>query len=176
MIHTPMTVVTEVWPLAADQTGIWLLNPDGPWPSEPIPADSEPHVAAELELIQHTVNLADVAVLHSTSWRTEGTSTVLTYLAVVRVPGLVVGEWPHARPVTVALADHVGRPPTHGPVDPPAPRYVDVLIHGLRHLAFLLPRDATVAAALPECWGEHLAGFSPAIARMYDRVHVDQTV
>ncbi len=167
----PMTVTVEVWPVAADETGLWLLSPDGPWNSPPVLADSEPHMVAELELIQHQVNLADVAVLHSTSWRTEHTSTVLTYLAVVRVPGLVVGEWPGARPVTVALADHVGRPPTHGPVDPPAPRYIDVLVHGLRHLRFLLPRDATVAAAMPAPWGEHLAAFSPAIAKMYDRVH-----
>jgi hypothetical protein len=171
MIHTPMTVVTEVWPLAADQTGIWLLAPEGPWPSEPIPADSEPHVAAELELIQHTVNLGDVAALHSTSWRTEGTSVVLTYVAVIRCAGLVLTDWPQARPVTTDLARHVGRPPTHGPLDPPAPRYVDVLYHALRHLAFLLPRDATVAAALPGVWGGHLAEFSPWIARMYDRVH-----
>jgi hypothetical protein len=166
-----MTVVTEVWPLAADETGIWLLSPEGPWPSEPIPADSEPHVAAELELIQHQVNLADVAMVHSTSWRTEHTSMVCTYVAVVRVPGLVVGEWPEARPVTPELFDYVGRPPTHGPLDPPAPRHVDVLGHLLGHLAYLLPRDATVAAAMPGEWGQHLAAFSPAIARMYSEVH-----
>jgi hypothetical protein len=166
-----MTVTVEVWPVAADETGLWLLGPDGPWPSPPIPADSEPHVAVELELIQHQVNLADVAVIHSTSWRTEHTSAILTYLAVVDVAGLVLDSWPDARPVTTTLADHVGRPPTHGPLDPPAPRYVDVLLHGLRHLAFLLPRDATVAAALPGVWGGHLAEFSPWIAHMYDRVH-----
>lgn len=167
----PMTVTVEVWPVAADQTGIWLLDPDGPWASPPVLADSEPHVAVELELIQHTVNLADVTVVHSTSWRTEHTSVVLTYVAVVAGQHLVLNDWPDARPITPLLADHVGRPPTHGPLDPPAPRYVDVLIHALRHLSFLLPRDATVARALPGPWGEHLAAFTPAIARMYDRAH-----
>jgi hypothetical protein len=171
MIHTPMTVVTEVWPLAADQTGIWLLAPEGPWPSEPIPADSEPHMAAELELIQHTVNLADVAVLHSTSWRTEHTSAILTYAAAIRVAGLVLDSWPGARPISLELANHVGRPPTHGPLDPPAPRYVDVLYHALRHLRFLLVTDATVAAALTEAWGVHLAELQPSIAEMYSEVH-----
>jgi hypothetical protein len=170
-VEPTMTVTAEVWPVAADETGIWLLSPDGPWPSEPIPADSEPHLAVELELIQHTVNLADVAVLHSNSWRTEHTSAILTYVAVVRTPGLVLDTWPHARPVTTTLADHVGRPPTHGPLDPPAPRYCDVMLHALRHLAFLLPRDATVAAALDEQWGSHLAEFSPWIAEMYSEVH-----
>jgi hypothetical protein len=166
-----MTVTVEVWPVAADETGIWLLSPDGPWPSPPIPADSEPHMAVELELIQHTVNLADVAVIHSTSWRTEHTSAILTYVAVVRTEGLVVGEWPDARPVSLELANHVGRPPTHGPMEPPAPRYVDVLYHALRHLRFLLTSDATVAAALTEAWGTHLASLTPAIAHMYDRPH-----
>jgi hypothetical protein len=171
MIQEPMTVVTEVWPLAADQTGIWLLNPEGPWPSEPIPADSEPHVAAEIELIQHQVNLADVTALHSTSWRTEHTSAILTYVAVVDVAGLVLDSWPDARPISLELARHVGRPPTHGPLDPPAPRYIDVLYHGLRHLRYLLDTDATVTAALGGTWRGHLAELQPAIAQMYDRVH-----
>lgn len=168
----PMTVTVEVWPVAADETGIWLLSPDGPWLSPPVMADSEPHEAVELELIQHTVSLGDVAVLHSTSWRAEGTAAVLTYVAVVRCPGLVRESWPDARPVSLGLAEHVGRPPTHAPVEPPAPRYVDVLIHAIRHLRFLLTTDATVAAALTEDWGVHLAQFEPAIAKMYGSLHV----
>jgi hypothetical protein len=166
-----MTVVVEVWPVAADQTGLWLLSPDGPWPSPPVLADSEPHVAAEIELIQHSVNLADVSAIHSTSWRAEHTSAVLTYLAVVDVHGLVLEDWPSARPISLDLAQHVGRPPTHGPLDPPAPRHIDVLIHGLRHLRFLLGTDATVAEALGPEWRRHLADLEPAIACMYSEVH-----
>jgi hypothetical protein len=167
----PMTVTVEVWPIAADETGLWLLSPDGPWPSPPVLADSEPHIAVELELIQHSVSLADVRVLHSTSWRTEHTSAILTYAAVVDCPGLVLDSWPDARPISLELAQHVGRPPTHGPLDPPAPRYVDVLVHGLRHLAYLLTTDATVAGALGETWRVHLAGLEPAIACMYSEIH-----
>lgn len=184
-----MTVTVEVWPLAADETGIYLLSPDGPWPSPPISAHSEPHEAVESELVAHSVSLAYVPLMHSTSWRAEQTSAVLTYPAVVTCPGLVWDAWPEARPVTPELFDHVGRPPTHGPTDPPTPRYVDVLLHALRHLAYEIepvgprwwpfrwwpfrgrPRDATVAVALDPQWKHHLAAFSPAIARMYDRVH-----
>jgi hypothetical protein len=168
----PMTVVVEVWPVAADSTGLWLLSPDGPWPSPLILADSEPHMAVELELIQHSVNLAQVAVLHSTSWRTEHTSAILTYAAVIDCgDGLVLDVWPDARPISLELARHVGRPPTHGPLEPPAPRYVDVLIHALRHLRFLLGTDATVARALGATWRRHLADLEPAIACMYSEVH-----
>jgi hypothetical protein len=166
-----MTVTVEVWPIAADQTGIWLLSPDGPWPSEPIPADSEPHLAVELELIQHSVNLGDVSALHSTSWRAEHTSAILTYVAVINCPGLVRDTWPDAAPVSLELANHVGRPPTHAPTEAPAPRYVDMLYHALRHLRFLLDVDATTAAALGGTWRAHLTGLRPALAVMYSEVH-----
>jgi len=171
MSEQPMTVTVEVWPVSADETGIWLLSPDGPWPSPPVMADSEPHLAVELELIQHTVSLIDVALLHSTSWRTEGTAVILTYVAVVRCPGLVRSTWPDARPVGWPLAEHVGRPPTHAPTEPPAPRYIDVLMHGLRHLRFLLDYDATSAEALNGTWRQHLETLEPALSTMYDRTH-----
>lgn len=51
------------------------------------------------------------------------------------------------------------------------PRYIDVLLHGLRHLRFLLDSDATNAAALAEPWPQHLAPLTPALATMYDQHH-----
>ncbi len=160
-------VTSEVWAVAADDAGIWLL---GRWPSEPVRTDSDEHTAAQLELITHGA-FAETVVMHSTSWRSDGPAMVCTYLAVVDCPGPVREHWPEALPVSTALADLVGRPRTHGPMEPPVPSHWHVLLHGIRHLRFLLTTDATVAAALTEKWGEHLANFEPAIARMYDQIH-----
>jgi hypothetical protein len=178
----PMTLQAEVWPVAADETGLWLLE-DGR-PSLPVMDDAEPHNYAEMELMQAGM-VAATRVLHSTSWRVDydrdelalaagigRNYLVVTYLAVVECPGLVRESWPEAVPITLAVADaELGHVPTHGPAQAPAVRHLDVLFHGLRHLRFLLEHDATIAAALSKHWRQHLAAFEPAIARMYERVH-----
>jgi hypothetical protein len=167
-----MTVRIEVWALAADHAGVWLLDDDAWRPDLPIPADSEAHAEVELELARRGVDLSDVVLIHSTSWRTDRTSTVLTYLAVVDCDPAVEG-WPDAKPVTLEMAQAVGPAPTHSPVGAPAPRYSDVLLHGLRHLRYLLDHDATtshVMAQLPQ-WREHLSVLEPAFAEMYGQAH-----
>jgi hypothetical protein len=170
--YTPMTVEVEVWPVAADRAGLWLLSgEEGPWPSMPVPNHSEPHSSAELELIRHGA-LDDLICLHSTSWRNGGGSVTLTYLAVLACDGPVPSEWPDARPISPRVAEVVGGEPTHGPTEPPMVRLWGVLLHGIRHLAFLLEHDATVAATLTGDWPRHLAAFEPAIAVMYSEVHV----
>jgi hypothetical protein len=167
----PMTVWVEVWPVAADEVGIWLLSGDDAWrPDLPVMADNEPHADVELLLAEHDA-LDAAALLHSTSWRVDGPRVILTYMAVIRCPTLVREHWPTARPISIRVARAVGRPPTHAPVEPPAPRYIDVLMHGLRHLRFLLDTDATAAAALDEAWRQHLASFEPALTSMYDQLH-----
>jgi hypothetical protein len=172
----PMTLQAEVWPVAADETGLWLL--EDARPSLPVMDDAEPHDYAEMELMQAGM-AATTKVLHSTSWRVDHAADtgrnflVVTYLAVVDCEGLVRASWPEAIPITVAVADaELGKVPTHGPTEAPAVRHLDVLFHGLRHLLFLMGADATVAAALgDDIWGRHLARLAPAIARMYDRAH-----
>jgi hypothetical protein len=78
----PMIVVAEVWPVAADELGLWLLSGDGPRPSLPVMDDSEPFDYAEMELMQAGM-WATTKVLHSTSWRVDRGDLVVTYLAVV---------------------------------------------------------------------------------------------
>lgn len=169
---TLMHVTAEVWPLAADEQGIWLLSGDWPLVTPPIAADGDPHADLELELIRAQM-LGDTALLHQTSSRVDGPSAVLTYMAVIRCQGSVRARWPHARPVSRRVAEVVGKPPTHGAAEAPEVRHWDVLLHGLRHLAFQLGAagDATLAAALEGPWGWHLAGFTPTLYRLYDRVH-----
>jgi hypothetical protein len=171
----PMNVHVEVWPVAADETRIWLLSGEDAWRAGPVMADDEPHSEVEYALSVHGA-LEASALLHSTSWRVDRQSILLTYMAVIRVPGLVVDSWPEARPVSLELAKHVGPTRPYRPTDPPEPRYIDVLLHGLRHLRFLLDTDVANAAALDEYWRLHLHGLSPALAAMYSHNEVPTQV
>lgn len=160
-----MTVVAEIWPLAADEHGIWLISGGDAWRSYAIAADSEPHFEVELVLAGHDAGRP--ALLHSTSWRVDGPSTVLTYIAVFDCTGLVRGRWPGALPVAADLLPTVGNPLPHAAAEPPTPRYVDVLHHGLRHLRFLLDTDRSAQQALTGHWVEHLSKLTPVLAGMY---------
>jgi hypothetical protein len=164
----PMTVRVEVWPVAADPAGLWLVSGDDAWRSTAVMADDEPHAQVEALLWEHGVR-GDVELLHSTSWRTDGPAVVLTYVAPLRCDDFVRDRWPDARPVTLGLAASVGKPPEAAPADPPAPRYVDVLLHALRHLRFLLDTDAANRTAMDEHLRRWLGELEPALAGMYER-------
>jgi hypothetical protein len=166
-VSEPMQVWVEVWPVAADDAGIWLVSGLDAWrPSLPVMADEEPH--ADVELVLHENSAADDAVLlHSTSWRVDGPGVVLTYVAVLRKPGYVRANWPGAEPISPRLPRAVGRPLAHGAAEPPLPRHVDVLMHAVRHLRFLLDTDDTAAASLDAHWRRHLAEMTSALAGMY---------
>src|SRR5436305_15165843 len=108
-----MTVRPEIWPVAADDHALWLISGNDAWrPRLPVMADSEPHADVELELAARGVR-DDLALLHSTSWRVDGPSVVLTYVAVIQSAGPIRGTWPTALPITLDLADAVGKPPTN---------------------------------------------------------------
>jgi hypothetical protein len=178
----PMTVVAEVWPLAADDAGIWLISgEEGPWDSGIIMADSDMHWEVEMTLLAHGIK-DEIVMLHQTSasepgavepavWtscRPRGTSIIHTYMAAIR-PGVVRERWPLALPITAWLMQEVGKPRSHGAAAPPLPRDVDVLHHGLRHLKNLVETDDDNSAALGELWRRHLEPFKPALATMYHR-------
>jgi len=167
-----MTLRVEIWPLTADSTGIWLIaGEDGPWQSEPVTVDSTPHKEVEALLAQHQV-LEDVRLLHGTSTRSEGTSDIRTYVAVVECPDLAVGRWPQSIPITPELPATIGKPFAAHPAKAPVPRYADVLLHAVRHLHFLLYADSIARPVLDGIWAKHLAAFRPALSGMYE--HGDQ--
>ncbi len=163
----PMSIAVEVWPVAADEAGIWLASGGDAWRYGPVMADSDVHFEVQMLLREHGLTLDDVAVIHSTSWRPDGPAVVLTYMAVVKTDGYVLDSWPDAAPVTAALPAAVGKAPPHGAAEVPVPRVVDVLLHGLRHLRFLLDHDAETASALDGNWRRHLAPLKPALAAMF---------
>jgi|GEM_PF-1527566 len=167
-----MHVIGECWPFAADQQGIWLLT--GTWPlvTEPVATDGSIQADLELELIRAQM-FGDLALLHQTSTRVDGPACIQTHVAVVRCVGPIRSRWPAAKPVPPRLSEVVGQPPTHGAAEEPDVRQIDVIRHGLRHLAFQLGPggDATLAAALDGNWRRHLAAWTPELYRMYDRTH-----
>jgi hypothetical protein len=165
-----LNVVVECWATAADEHGIWLISGTDAWRSAPIGADSEPHFEVELALASHEMDAP--RLLHSTSWRPDGPSIVLTYIAVFPCSGPVLAQWPDARPVSADLLPTVGNPPPHGAAEVPVPRYIDVLHHALRHLTFLTQTDAPARAVLTGHWATHLAQLQPALAGMYESTDV----
>lgn len=159
-------VVVEVWPLAADEIGIWLTSGRDALRSDRIPADSEPH--DEVRYVLARDGVPSPLLLHSTSWRMDGPHLVVTYTAVLPCEGLVRSRFPKAPPLSPELPDAVGRPFPHDAADAPIPRYCDVLLHGVRHLRFLRDTDASAREALTGLWSEHLDGFESALAGMYE--------
>ncbi len=162
-----MGITVEVWPLAADEAGIWLISGGDALRWGPVMADGDVHYEVETLLRGFGLDLDQVPVIHSTSWRPDGPAIVLTYSAVVRAPGYVLETWPQAAPVTAALPAAVGKAPPHAAAEVPVPRLVDVLLHCLRHLRFLMSADAETAAALDTNWRGHLRPLEPALATMF---------
>lgn len=174
------TVGIEVWACAADRPAIWVAGRDA-WRDGPVKADTTMHFTVQQMLFEHGIDPDDTLfvklpevippaqVIHSTSWRDEGPMVMHTYMAVVRASGFVLDMWPGAVPVTSALPAETGRPRPHRAAAPPEVRVSDVLLHGLRHLKFLISPwgDAEVAAALDRNWRRHLHGMKPALATMY---------
>lgn len=167
-----MGVRTEVWPIVADPCGMWLISGVGPWLLDVnIQAGDEGaiHADTELELWQNGVDLADVAALHSTSWRPGpgGYFAVITYAAVIRFQDFVPARWRAAMPISRLLVDEVGRPLPQPATEPPIPRRVDVLMHALRHLRYLVDTDDTVGPPIDLQLARHLDSFTPVLAHMY---------
>ena len=77
----PMAARVEVWPLAADDNGIWLLSGGDAWRTGPIPADSEPLFEVKLLVGQYDPRM-QLDLIHSTSWRVDGPSVMLTWVGI----------------------------------------------------------------------------------------------
>jgi hypothetical protein len=175
-------VWVELWPVAADDEGLWLLSPAALLADHEQNADGDEFatVAWMLDQIGYEARGLDdadrpgVLTVHSTSWRRVGPGIYLTFIAALEprqgesVPDIDLGM---GRPIGLPLAGRVGRPATHAPGRAPEVRDIDVLMHGLRHLSFLVQHDATEADALGPVWARWLAQLEPALAGMYSEVH-----
>lgn len=140
----------EVFVVFEEGTEIYLTGPDGPrpWLIETHGRENP------MEEIRRTATslLPDMFLLHSTSWRWEGTAVVLTFIAAVAKG---TGE-------SRLLSD--AREIARGsPTAPPAEIESDqVLHHALRHLAWLGREDEAVRDSLSGGWREALSKYVPA--------------
>lgn len=160
-------VHVEVWPVAADEVGLWLLSGADAWRSGPISHDLGPRDEVEHVLVENDVDQR-LRLIHSTSWRAEPGHVMLTYIAAIDVPALVRDDWTEAVPISPQLASSVGKPSPTSPTGEPIPRYIDVLLHGLRHLRFLTFTDSPARDALVGHWNRHLEEWAPALSGMYE--------
>jgi hypothetical protein len=165
--------IAEIWPLAVDDLGIWLISGRDAWRTAPVPSGSGADFEAKLELFAYGIGRQHVPWMHSTSWRDELPRLIVTYAAWVRPAGLdlVRGTWRNAMPLTAEAAAAVGPALPHAPAQPPEPTYWHVLMHALRHMKWLSDpaNDATSAATLASDarWARHLTPFQPELARMF---------
>lgn len=157
----------EMWPLAADKRRLWCLSGDLPWVSEgELMADGDPHFMAKTELEYRAVWDRTVA-LHSTSWRWEMPTLLLTYVAVVETSELARIEWHGARPIDLDVFDAIGKPTPHGPKDKPEPTRLDALMDGLEEMLGQAHKNSAYAFLLEPPWGAYMEKLSPALTTMY---------
>jgi hypothetical protein len=171
IMFEPMATWVEVWPFAADKRGIWLVSGVGAWhPGTYVPADSSPHGEVELLLAENGA-LTEARFIHGSSWRHEAPRQIDTFIVVLDLGDEYVrARWPQAAPVDEMLPFEVGKPLDHLPDEPPTPRPVDVLLHGLRLLRHESESNSTTRATLAGLsgdWLRHLQAFAPALAKMY---------
>lgn len=162
-----MGVSVELWPLAADGTGIWLVSGGDAWRSDRIMADSFIQTEVELLAAEYLPGVV-LQVTHQTSSRQDKSGIVLTYVAIAEAPEFVQDRWPGALPLTTELLGEVGKPFPHAPNGAPLPRRIDVLLHSVRHLRNLRDTDVPTSDALTQHWRRHLEPFEPALYCMFD--------
>jgi hypothetical protein len=169
-----MHVTAEIWPLAADEQGIWLVSGDWPWVTLPFADDTSFNAEFQGELVDRGV--AAALGPHGTSCRIDGPSLICTAVAVIDCQGWPVkSSWPHAKPIPVEkIVAEVGKPPTH-PANrvPDEVRQWDALVEGLRHLAFQFTPygNAELAKEMGVWMRVHLVNLSPTLFKLYDREH-----
>lgn len=100
-------------------------------------------------------------VVHSTSWRYEGARLVLSYLAAL--PALPVAPPGYVLQPVDSGANRLTRTG-----EPAAIPVLDVLAHGLRHLAMLRVSDVAISDVLADCWHDLLAEWDPLPAGLLE--------
>jgi hypothetical protein len=98
-------------------------------------------------------NVGKPRLVHSTSWRHDADSVILSFVVVIDAD--LVGGMESA---PIGRADLARSSATAAPADI---AHEQVIEHGLRHLAWLAVDDPVVAAELAGPWRTVLAGYVP---------------
>jgi hypothetical protein len=156
--------IDVVGPIRADVYLVWLnadhveiTGPDGarPWI---VQLDETEHPLAAIERIVAGL-VGPPLLVHSTSWRRDGTALVLSFLVVIDPGQVGAMESRGVQRVDLARSEA-----TRAPVDIGD---LQVLEHGLRHLAWLATDDPVVADRLSAGWHAALAGYVPEPFRTF---------
>jgi len=145
-------VRAEVFVVAHDGTQALLTGPDGPQPWH-IETSNDEH-PLDLVRAMATSTMADIQLVHSTSWRWDRQSVVLSFLVVIAAEAIGAMDR-----IPIRRAD-LARSTAHQ-----APAEIgsnQILEHALRHLAWLAREDEVVAATLSEAWKTELMTYVPS--------------
>lgn len=137
-------VQVEVLALMLDKGRIYLLRPqDVPSWQTPFRSEAHPHdtVLRALEARQ-----LEPALIHSTSWRYQHDTLVLTYIAVLNEPPAVIETF-RLDPV---IGGRIARGSAMAP--PKEISSAAVVDHAVQHLAHLARQDGAVQRALTTAW------------------------
>jgi len=145
-------VQAEVFVLRLSAAGIpELAGPCGPEPWYMEVGDDEDPVEVVTRL---TTNLLGAPLLtHSTSWRRARGSVILSFVVVI-----AGDQAPDLEGVPIERVELARSGNTAAPA---AIAAIQVIEHGLRHLAWLAKDDPTVQVELSEAWHKALAGYVP---------------
>ena len=142
-------VTAEVFTLVRDGARILLTGPCGadPWLIE---TDRSEH---PLDVVRRVVleALGEPILVHSTSWRFDRQSVYLSFVVVIAGTGTM--------PFAPVDRSELAR---SGATEAPASiGHMQVLEHGIRHLAWLAAEDAVVRDTLDAGWHDILGGYVP---------------
>jgi hypothetical protein len=172
-----MGVVLELYVLAVDATGIYVINDGGrAWTSGRIDADASVFAEVKLLALEYEPGLA-LPIIHGTSNRQDGPRMVHTFVAVADTgpyAQFVLDRWPQALPVTPEGAVEVGPAIPHESNDRPFPRDCDVLLHAVGHLRNLCDTNRKARMDMSLHLRRHLGEFEPVLNRMYDNPLADE--
>jgi hypothetical protein len=144
-------VQAEIFVVWLDRGAIQLTGPCGPapWYVEIHAAD---HPVETVDRLLRDA-LGPPRVVHSTSWRRDRGSVILSFIVVIdpervgTLESLPIGRTELARSAATAAPSSISE---H-----------QVLEHGLRHLAWLVQDDPVVAGELSEAWRKVLQTYVP---------------
>ena len=145
-------VQAEVFVLRLSPVGVpELAGPCGPEPWYMEIGDDEDPVEVVTRL--STNRLGTPVLTHSTSWRRARGSVILSFVVVI-----ADHQAPDIDGVPIERAELARSGATVAPASIAA---IQVIEHGLRHLAWLAKDDGTVQVELSDAWHQALAGYVP---------------
>jgi hypothetical protein len=154
----PIDGIDVIGPVRADVFLVWnngdrieITGPDGPRPWVLQLEDAEHPVQAVERIVRGLVG--PPLLVHSTSWRRDGSAVILSFLVVIGPDQVGAMESAAVERADLARSEATRAPEAIG--------NIQVLEHALRHLAWLAKDDPVVAERLSDDWKDALADYVP---------------